>query len=67
MVNFWWLIARQAIDGRKFGKSSTTGLSRIVYMVKFKSLAGKILTGLDKSAKILLYNIMIIGAHCDKF
>ena len=50
-VNFWRLVARHAIDGEKFGKSSTTGLSCIVYMVTFKSLAGKILTGLDKSAK----------------
>ena len=44
-VNFWQLIVRHAIGREKFGKSSTTGLPRIVYMVTFKSLAGKILAG----------------------
>ena len=24
-VNFWWLVARHAIGGKKFGESSTTG------------------------------------------
>ena len=51
-INFLWqLVTRHAIGGEKFGESSTTGLSCIVYMVMFKSLAGKILAGLDKSAK----------------
>ena len=45
-VIFWRLVARHAIGGEKFGESSTTGLSRIVYMVTFKNLAGKILAGL---------------------
>ena len=35
----------------QLAESSTTGLSRIVYMVTFKNLVGKILAGLDKSAK----------------
>ena len=43
--DFWWLVARHGIGGEKFGEFSTTGLSRIVYMVTFKSLAGKILAG----------------------
>ena len=51
-VNFWWLLARHANGREKFGESSTTGLSRIVYMVMFKNLVGKILAGLDKFAKI---------------
>ena len=38
------------LAGKNFGESSTTGLSHI-YMVTFKSLAGKILAGLDKSAE----------------
>ena len=42
-VNFWWLVARRTIGREKFGESSTTGLSCIVYMVTFKNLAGKIL------------------------
>ena len=36
-VNFWHLVARHAIGGEKFGKSSKTGLLRI------KNLAEKIL------------------------
>ncbi len=65
-INFWWLVARHAIGREKFAKSSTTGLSRIVYIVTFKNLAGKILAGLDKSAKIFhhqnfaLYDISFI-------
>ena len=31
-VNFWWLVAKHAIGGEKFGKSSTTGLSCVVDM-----------------------------------
>ena len=46
-VNFWRLVARHVIGGEKFGESSTTGFAHIVYMVMFKSLAGKILAGLD--------------------
>ena len=42
-VNFWRLVARHAIGGENFGKSSTTGLSHIVYMITFKNLVGKIL------------------------
>ena len=34
------LVARHAIGREKFGESSTTDLSRTVYMVMFKSLAG---------------------------
>ena len=42
----------------KFAESSTTGLSDIVYMVTFKNLAGKILAGLNKSAKIFHYTVL---------
>ena len=62
-VNFWWLAAR--IGREKFGESSTTGLSRIVYMVTLKNMAGKILAGLDKStksAKILHYMVCVYGS-----
>ena len=47
-VNFWRLVARYGIGREKFGES---GLSRVVYMATFKSLVGKILAGLDKSAE----------------
>ena len=57
-VNFWKLVARHTNGRENFGKSSTTGLSCIVYMVTFKNLVGKILAGLDKFTKILHYAIL---------
>ena len=58
------VVARHAIGGEKFGESSTTGLSRIVYMVTFKSLAGKILAGLDKSGKIFHHQNFPLYGTC---
>ena len=60
-VNFWRLVGRHAIGGEKFGKSSITSLSRIVNMVMFKNLAGKILTGLHQSTcyTVHMYNLVM--------
>ena len=66
-VNFWKLVARHTNGREKFGKSSTTGLSCIVYMVTFKNLVGKILAGLPKFCTIRYFMCVVlpVGSSID--
>ena len=62
-VNFWWLVARHAIGGEKFGESSTTGSQVHAQVSHLKLWRGKFwLAYLDKSAKIFHHqNFVLYG------
>ena len=55
---------RHAIGRQKFVESSTTGLSRIVYMVTFKSLVGKTAKIFQLNQNFALYSSYPVCVLC---